>query len=96
VRFSKLDDAKIGRDRRSFVGQTRHLLAGYDFPTDRLYGHIKVKEGRAQFLEFILYLRTLHTPHVRIAVVLDNFSPHLSTNAHDQSLRELVNRANVA
>ena len=25
------------------------------------------------------YLRTLHPPEVRIAIVLDNFSPHLST-----------------
>ena len=43
----------------------RHLLAGYDLSTDRLYGHVKV-------------LRSLHPPEVRIAIVLDNFSPHLS------------------
>ncbi len=57
----------------------RHLLAGYDLSTDRLYGHVKTTKGRTQFLEFCRYLRSLHPPEVRIAIVLDNFSPHLST-----------------
>ena len=57
----------------------RHLLAGYDLSTDRLYGHIKPRKGRTEFLAFARYLRRLHPPHVRIAIVLDNFSPHLST-----------------
>ncbi len=140
----------------------RHLMAGYDLSTDRLYGHVVKKKGRTAFLAFVRYLRSLHPPEVRIAIVLDNFSPHLSTkkdrrvaewaeannvelaytptysswlnrieaqfqalryfaldgtdhnshaeqasmirryiiwrnrNAHDQALRELVNRANVA
>ena len=58
----------------------RHLLAAYDLNRDRLYGHIKVRKGRTEFLEFCRYLRSLYPPEVRIAVVLDNFSPHLSTN----------------
>ena len=57
----------------------RHLLAGYDLSTDRLYGHVKVRKGRTEFLAFCRYLRSLHPPEVRIAIVLDNFSPHLST-----------------
>jgi transposase len=57
----------------------RHLMAGYDLSTDRLYGHITTKKGRTQFLEFTRYLRTLHPPEVRMAIVLDNFSPHLTT-----------------
>jgi transposase len=57
----------------------RHLLAGYDLSTDRLYGHVKTHKGRGEFLEFCRYLRSLHPPDVRIAIVLDNFSPHLST-----------------
>ena len=57
----------------------RHLLAGYDLSTDRLYGHVKVRKGRSEFLAFCRYLRSLHPPEVRIAIVLDNFSPHLST-----------------
>jgi hypothetical protein len=55
--------------------------------TDRLCGHIKTTKGRTQFLEFCRYLRTLHPPHVRIAIVLDNFSPHLSTKK-DQRVGE--------
>ena len=57
----------------------RHLMAGYDLSTDRLYGHVVKKKGRTAFLAFVRYLRSLHPPAVRIAIVLDNFSPHLST-----------------
>ena len=57
----------------------RHLLAGYDLSTDRLYGHIKTRKTRTEFLAFCRYLRTLHPPETRIAIVLDNFSPHRST-----------------
>jgi transposase len=57
----------------------RHLLAAYDLSTDKLYGHVKAKKGRGEFLAFMRYVRSLHPPQVRIAIVLDNFSPHLST-----------------
>ena len=57
----------------------RHLLAAYDLGEDKLYGHVKATKNRVKFLEFCRYLRSLHPPEVRIAIVLDNFSPHLST-----------------
>jgi transposase len=57
----------------------RHLLAGYDLSTDRLYGHIKHHKGRSEFLAFCRYLGSLHPPQLRIAIVMDNFAPHLST-----------------
>ncbi len=57
----------------------RHLIAGYDLATDKLYGHIKIRKGRTEFLAFCRYLRSLYPAQVRIAIVLDNFSPHLST-----------------
>ncbi len=57
----------------------RHLMAGYDLSTDRLYGHVVSRKGRTEFLAFCRYLRWLHPTEVRIAIVLDNFSPHLST-----------------
>ena len=57
----------------------RHLLAAYDLSRDRLYGHVKTRKGRTEFLAFCRYLRSLYPPDVRIAIVLDNFSPHLST-----------------
>ncbi|HEU4525840.1 MAG TPA: transposase [Gemmatimonadales bacterium] len=57
----------------------RHLMAGYDLSTDRLYGHVVKRKTRTEFLAFCRYLRSLHPAEVRIAIVLDNFSPHLST-----------------
>ncbi|KAB1916300.1 IS630 family transposase [Micromonospora sp. AMSO31t] len=60
-------------------GGVRHLFAAYDLGKDKLYGHIKPVKRRTQFLEFCRYLRTLYPPTVRIAIVCDNFSPHLTT-----------------
>ncbi|MEV5541793.1 transposase [Saccharopolyspora shandongensis] len=57
----------------------RHLFAAYDLAKDRLYGHTKPKKNRTRFLEFCRYVRSLHPPEIRIAIVLDNFSPHLTT-----------------
>ena len=59
----------------------RHLLAAYDLSRDRLYGHIKPRKGRTEFLAFCRYIRSLYPPEVRLAIVLDNFSPHLTTKA---------------
>jgi transposase len=62
----------------------RHLIAGYDLATDRLYGHIKARKTRTEFLAFCRYLRSLYPDEVRIALVLDNFSPHLTTKTDDR------------
>jgi transposase len=72
----------------------RHLLAGYDLSTDRLYGHIKPRKGRVEFLTFCRYLRSLHPAEVRIAIVLDNFSPHLTTKT-DQTVGRWAAANNV-
>ena len=57
----------------------RHLFAAYDLGRDRLFGHVKPHKKRTQFLEFCRYLRTLYPTDVRMAIVCDNFSPHLTT-----------------
>jgi len=57
----------------------RHLFAAYELGEDKLYGHIKPRKTRARFLEFCRYLRSLYPASVRIAIICDNFSPHLST-----------------
>ncbi|MEH0822411.1 MULTISPECIES: IS630 family transposase [unclassified Micromonospora] len=57
----------------------RHQFAAYDLGKDQLYGHIKPTKTLTRFLEFCRYLRSLHPPQTRIAIVLDNYSPHLST-----------------
>lgn len=70
------------RRRRATYKRTegvRHLIAALDMNRDRLYGHIKTTKNRTKFLEFCRYLRSLYPPEVRIAIVMDNFSPHLST-----------------
>lgn len=57
----------------------RHLFAAYDLAKDQLYGHVKKAKNRSKFLEFCRYLRSLHPADVRIAIVCDNYSPHLTT-----------------
>jgi transposase len=57
----------------------RHLLAASDLNRDRLYGHVKPRKRRGEFLAFLRYLRSLYPPQVRIGIVLDNASAHLST-----------------
>jgi transposase len=57
----------------------RHLFAAYELGEDKLFGHVKPRKTRARFLEFCRYLRTLYPSSVRIAVICDNFSPHLTT-----------------
>src|SRR3954470_4831421 len=57
----------------------RHLFAAYDLAGDKLYGHIKKTKNRTKFLEFCRYLRTLYPLAVRLAIVCDNYSPHLTT-----------------
>jgi transposase len=69
-------------------------MAGYDPSTDRLYGHVVKTKDRTAFLRFVRYLRSLHPPEVRIAIVLDNFSPHLATK-NDQRVAEWADANNV-
>jgi transposase len=57
----------------------RHLLAALELGEDKLYGHVKPRKTRARFLEFCRYLRSLYPPSTRIAIICDNFSPHVST-----------------
>jgi transposase len=78
----KTPDREPRRRRRATYnryGGVRHLFAALDLAKDKLYGHIKPIKRRTQFLEFCRYLRTLYPVGVRIAIVCDNFSPHLTT-----------------
>ena len=85
------------RRRRATYKRTkgvRHLLAALDMNQDKLYGHIKTNKNRTTFLAFCRYLRSLYPPQVRIAIVLDNFSPHLSTRK-DQRVGQWAAANNV-
>jgi transposase len=63
----------------------RHLPAACELGQDKLYGHVKPRKTRTRFLEFCRYLRSLCPPEVRIAIICDNFSPHLSTARDDRA-----------
>jgi hypothetical protein len=52
-------------------------VAADDLSRDKLYGHIRRRKRRGEFLSFLRYLRRLYPPTIRIAIVLDNYSPHL-------------------
>jgi transposase len=72
----------------------RHLMAGLDLSRDKLYGHVTKRKGRTQFLAFCRYLRALYPADVRIAIICDNFSPHLSTRV-DSRVRDWAAANNV-
>jgi transposase len=61
------------------TGGVRHLFAAYDLGRDRLYGHVRLRKTRSRFLEFCRYVRSLYPREVRMAIIVDNFSPHLTT-----------------
>jgi transposase len=90
-----------GRDPRPRMRATyhrtegvRHLLAAYELGEDKLFGHVKPRKTRTRFLEFVRYLRTLYPLEVRIAIVCDNYSPHLTT-ARDSRVGDWAQAANV-
>ena len=72
----------------------RHLFAAYELGEDKLFGHIKPRKTRGRFLEFCRYLRSLYPSETRIAIVCDNFSPHLTTTK-DRRVGEWAKTSNV-
>ena len=72
----------------------RHLLAAYELGEDKLFGHIKPRKTRGRFLEFCRYLRSLYPPQVRIAIICDNYSPHLTTRK-DKRVGQWATASNV-
>ena len=61
------------------IAGVRHLFAALELGEDKLYGHIKPRKTRGRFLELCRYLRSLYPATTMIAIICDNFSPHLST-----------------
>ncbi|MFB9179759.1 IS630 family transposase [Dactylosporangium sucinum] len=72
----------------------RHLFAALDLGRNVMYGHVKKRKKRAHFLEYCRYLRSLYPPHVRMAIVCDNYSPHLTTKT-DASVGDWAAANNV-
>ncbi len=61
----------------------RHMLGAYDVTRDRLYGHVKKRKTRTEFLAFCRYVRSLYPAEVRLHFILDNFSPHLGDDVRN-------------
>jgi transposase len=75
----------------------RHLFAAYELGEDKLFGHIKPRKNQARFLEFCRYPRSLYPASVPIAIICDNFSPHLTTNKDKPvGQRAAANNAEIA
>jgi hypothetical protein len=72
----------------------RHLIAVDDLSRDWLYGHVKPRKRRGEFLTFCRYVRSLYPPGVRLALALDNASPHLTTR-HDRRVGQWAAANNV-
>jgi hypothetical protein len=50
----------------------RHLISAYDVGADRLYGHVKQREGRVESLAFCRYIRSLYPPETRLRFVVNS------------------------
>jgi hypothetical protein len=75
-------DESLRRRRRATFKRphgVRHMVAAYDLRADRLYGPIKPRKRRGEFLALLRYLRSRYPAHLRLAIILDNFSPRLTT-----------------
>ena len=93
------DDQDHPRRRRRRASCTRphgvrHLLAAFELSRNKMYAHVKVRKSRTQFLAFCRYLRSRYLMQQRIAIVCDNFSPHLSTKT-DQRVGDWAAANNV-
>jgi transposase len=54
----------------------RHLLCTLDVGADVLSGEVTERKTRVEFLDLCRKVRARYPAHTRIALVLDNFSPH--------------------
>lgn len=54
----------------------RHLLAGYDLESDRLFGVIRRRKRSKEFLSFLKIIHRRYPNERRLIIILDNFSPH--------------------
>jgi len=69
----------------------RHLLAAHDLSRDRLYGHIKPRKRRGEFLVFLRYPRTVYRlgPH-RAALLHCGGTRHASHTEQASMIRRSI------
>lgn len=56
----------------------KHFLATYNVHTDTMYGLIKRRKRRWEFLHLLSRVREQYPSERRLYLVMDNFSPHLT------------------
>ena len=61
----------------------RHFLAFYDVRQDQLWGYIRTRKRTREVLDVLRWLRKRYPENERIFLVLDNFSPHISTSVKE-------------
>ena len=54
----------------------RHLLAGYDLISDKLFGVVRRRKRGKEFKSFLEIIRRRYPHERRLIIILDNFSPH--------------------
>ena len=84
IRRQSHDLVDDGRGHQRQIHHRDRITGDHLMMQDKIYGHVKTNKDRTTFLEFCRYLRSLNPPSVRIAIVMDNFSPHLSTKKDDR------------
>jgi hypothetical protein len=68
----------IGRDSEYKRHGTRSLLAGIDLVSGEVIGSVEERHRSREFVEFLKKLDTHYSPELRIKIILDNHSAHIS------------------
>ena len=61
----------------------RHLLCSLDVGSDLLTGQVAEHKTRVEFLALCTTVRARYPAEIRLAFILDNFSPHKGTEMHE-------------
>lgn len=56
----------------------KHLLAAYNVHQDKMYGLIKRRKRRWEFLQLLERIRKQYPSRIKLMLVMDNFSPHIT------------------
>jgi hypothetical protein len=79
VRGRTIGGGRVSRRRHRGVKGGRVAERVRGVPDNLQPGHVKPRKRRREFLVFLRSVRSLYPPGVRLGLVLDNYSPQLST-----------------
>jgi transposase len=85
---------KYGSLRRDYEYQrlgTVSLLASIDLLNGRVHGQVTTRHRSKEFIEHLKYLDSLYNKHLKIKIILDNHSAHISKETK-QYLNTVPNR----